>query len=226
MTIYTAIFGPYDDLKEPLVVTEGWKYICFTDQNLKSDVWQIEKRSLINGDARRTSKHYKILFHEHIEDRYSIWVDGSFYVNCDLNVFWQRFVSPVTLLKHPSRDCVYQEAKACIQNRRDRPEIIRKQIERYRAQGLPANSGMSASGIMLREITPESREFSELWYYELVNGCGRDQISYAYVNWKMPVATLTDWDYTCRTEFLFMPHLSAPDRRKAKLSHYKKLKLI
>ena len=28
---YTCITGKYDALIEPLVVTPGWKYVCFTD---------------------------------------------------------------------------------------------------------------------------------------------------------------------------------------------------
>lgn len=37
---YTVISGPYDTLKEPVIETDGWKYICFTDQELVSDIWE------------------------------------------------------------------------------------------------------------------------------------------------------------------------------------------
>lgn len=225
MICYTSIFGPYDDLKEPLVVTEGWQYICFTDQPLTSKVWQIEKRELI-GDARMTSKHYKILFHEHIKERYSMWVDASFIINCDLSEFWKRFIPPFTLLQHPSRNCVYKEGDACMRNRRCDPSLIQSQIDRYRREGLPKNNGMAASGIMMRERTEETIEFSKLWYDELKNGCTRDQISYAYADWKLPITSLTDWNYTKETEFLFIPHLNSPERRAAKLSFYKKQGLL
>jgi hypothetical protein len=40
--VYTAILGTqYDDLKEPTFISEGWKYICFTDQPLTSKHWEI-----------------------------------------------------------------------------------------------------------------------------------------------------------------------------------------
>jgi hypothetical protein len=29
--VYTFIFGDYDDLKSPTIMTPGWDYICFTD---------------------------------------------------------------------------------------------------------------------------------------------------------------------------------------------------
>jgi len=39
---YTVLSGDYDNLKNPKVVTPGWKYVCFTDQdNVKSDIWEI-----------------------------------------------------------------------------------------------------------------------------------------------------------------------------------------
>ncbi|HLA53591.1 MAG TPA: glycosyltransferase domain-containing protein, partial [Flavitalea sp.] len=178
------------------------------------------------GSPRRTSKLYKIMFHLFIEDHCSIWVDASFIINCDLDEWMKRFRSPMTLLQHPKRDCVYKEAEACIRNKRDKESVIRKQVELYRALGLPPHNGMAASGIMMREKTEETIQFAELWYQELLIGCYRDQISYAYANWKYPITHLTNWDYTCRHEFLHVPHLAATDKRKARLEHYKKLKLL
>jgi len=40
--IYTAITGNYDSLTVP-VISEGWKYICYTTEDIKSDVWEIVK---------------------------------------------------------------------------------------------------------------------------------------------------------------------------------------
>ena len=40
--VYTAIIGNYDELKEPKVISEGFDYVCFTDDvKLKSKVWKI-----------------------------------------------------------------------------------------------------------------------------------------------------------------------------------------
>ena len=38
---YTVLFGDYEELKEPTIISDGWRYVCFTDQPLKSDVWEI-----------------------------------------------------------------------------------------------------------------------------------------------------------------------------------------
>lgn len=227
MTLYTAIVGNYDDLKTPLIITPGWKYVVFTDQPLVSDVWELRKCSL-SGGPRRTSKLYKIMFHQFVEDDVSMWVDASFIVNCDLNKWMKRFKPPFTLMQHPKRNCVYQEALACIKNRRDHPEVIRQQVERYRRVGLPVHNGMAATGIMIRERCASTIDFAKIWHQELTAGCMRDQISWAYANWKCPgVAHLTDYNYREGTDFLHVPHLRASEsKRKARLDHFKKQGLI
>ena len=40
--VYTCITGGYDNLIDPSYVTEGYDYVCFTDNlELKSKVWEI-----------------------------------------------------------------------------------------------------------------------------------------------------------------------------------------
>ena len=40
MICYTCITNKYDNLKDPRVVTPGWKYICYSDEQQKSDIWE------------------------------------------------------------------------------------------------------------------------------------------------------------------------------------------
>lgn len=226
MTLFTAIFGKYDDLKPVKNPTPEWKYICFTDQPLQSDVWRIVQCPLFGG-PRRTSKLYKIMFHEFVEDPISMWVDASFIPNCDLNAWMDnRYQAPFTLMQHPRRNCVYQEALACIKNRRDNPQTIREQINRYRKFGLPVNNGMAATGIMIRERNDETIAFAKLWFQELQQGCQRDQISWAFAHWKIPVSHLTNYNYREGTDFLHVPHLRSTEKRNARLDHFKKLGLL
>src|SRR2546427_332359 len=109
--IYTAIFSSYEDLKEPTVITPGWTYICFTDQPFKSKVWEIRRVSTNGMHPQLLARRYKILFQEFIEGFESIWVDGSFIINVDLNVWWNKhFKSQITCINHPIRNCVFEEA--------------------------------------------------------------------------------------------------------------------
>ena len=87
--IYTCITGGYDSLIEPKYVTEGFDYICFTDNpNLNSDVWIIKPLpSETDGLSQVKKQRYvKINAHKVVgEYDLSIWVDGNVTIKDDLN---------------------------------------------------------------------------------------------------------------------------------------------
>lgn len=91
--IYTVIFGPYEELKEPLVITPDWRYICFTDQPFMSTTWEV-RRIDAWPDKRMHSREYKINFDRYIDAYQSIYIDGSFQINCDLNQWWAKHFKP------------------------------------------------------------------------------------------------------------------------------------
>lgn len=223
-TIYTAIFGNYDDLKEPRVVTPGWRYICFTDQPLKSKVWEIAHRPMLAPGNHRTARYYKIMFHRHIETEFSIWLDASFVINCNLDEWWQRYKQPITCVRHPHRDCVYEEANACIRQVKD-AHLVSKQILNYRNIGMPAGNGVISSGIIMRSMDQEVINLCDLWWQEVERFSVRDQISFAYATWKLPIHNLTEYDYSTGLDFLYLYHLHSP-KRKAKTHYYKSLNLL
>jgi hypothetical protein len=41
LVAYTAIFGGRDSLKDPTVITPHCRYVCFTDEPLVSEIWEI-----------------------------------------------------------------------------------------------------------------------------------------------------------------------------------------
>lgn len=206
MTIYTAIFSSYDELKEPAVITPGWKYICFTDQELKSEIWDIRKVPLREEGPQRTARYYKILFHRHIEDVKSIYVDGSFLINCNLDQWWQRHTPPMTCIKHPIRNCVYEEAKAVVKNKRSGTENIKTQMADYNFIGIPANGGVIQSGILMREKKTEVISLCEWWWQHLSIYSARDQLSFAAASHGKNVHNVIEWDYRRGKEFVFMGH--------------------
>ena len=181
--IYTAIIGDYDTLKEPLVKTKGWDYICFTDQDLKSDTWKIIKVG--RSDAKEARR--KKIYNEYIFNEYdlSIWIDASMYINYDLDAFKSiYFKSDFTLMKHPSRNCTYQEGQACIHLDKDNTATIMQQLLDYKEKGFPANNGMVATGVMIRKHTKEVIQFCREWWSEVFEHSVRDQLSFNYIAWK------------------------------------------
>lgn len=202
---YTAIFGNYEELKEPAVISSGWEYVCFTDQNISSNIWQVNKVPLI-GTASRTARYYKIMFHEVIKEKYSLWIDASFQINVDLNKWWQRFTPPMTCIKHPIRQSVYAEAKACLMYGRGNHEEINTQIARYSKLKIPGKSYLIQSGILMRERTKPVIDFCTAWHNELSISSTRDQLSFVYAAFKKPVHNTTNWNYRNSKEFIFSPH--------------------
>ena len=203
-TCYTALFGNYEELKEPTVVTPGWDYVCFTDQPLKSDVWKIRYTDVI-GDPQRMARRMKILGWQ--EWQYSMWIDASFQINKDLNDWWaERFVSPFSCAKHPLRSDVYHEARTCIVNRRGDAEQIHNQITRYAELKVPSNNGIITSGILLRENTPENIELHDRWWDEVSRHSVRDQLAFAYVSQGVDFIHTYKWDYSQSKEFKYHKH--------------------
>lgn len=211
--IYTAIFGPYDELKEPTVITPGWQYVCFTDQPLKSKVWevinvQLDPDQLVYGPIR-IARFYKLKVFQYFDVFQSMWIDASFTINCDLNTWWDtHFVSPFTCISHPIRNCVYEEGAICIKNKRGVDDQILEQIREYARQMIPARNGLISSGILMRERTVEVGKLCDQWFDELMQHSTRDQLAFAAVIYRHPIPVhYITWDYRIGTEFKWLTHI-------------------
>ncbi len=177
--IYTAISKGYDNLKDPTTITPGWEYICFTDdETLTSKVWTV-----IYRDFKNTKDVRKIKINIPFTNfKTSIWIDGSIRINCDLDQFIGKYhKGDFTLMKHNVRDCIYQEAEACIKRKKDNEKIINKQIQKYRDSSYPEHRGLVATGVMIRNNTEEVKEFCEEWFNEVERFSKRDQLSFNYI---------------------------------------------
>lgn len=203
MICFTAIFSDYEELKEPAVITSGVNYICFTDRDFKSDVWIVVKATPETNPVLK-AREIKLTW---IPDGKSIWCDGSFRINCDLNEFWNKhFISPMTVIQHPLRNCVYKEADACVKNKRGDFGNIFNQIHKYELEGLPADNGLIQSGILMRENTDEVREFCDLWWKQIELST-RDQIGFAYAEFVLKKKwPRIKYDYRTGNEFKFLTH--------------------
>jgi hypothetical protein len=208
-TIYTAIIGDYDDLKEPFIVTPGWKYVCFTDQDIKSDVWEIRKINFKKQDDQKTARYIKINFHEFVDTIDSIWIDATFIINTDLNEWWERHQYPFTTIKHPFDDCIYKDIQSCAKGGKASPVVLKNQKDLYQKLGVPKHNGLIASGILMRTMTPETILFCRQWWKQVEAFSGRDQIAFGYVNYKLPnFHKSIEWDYTQHEQFIHIAHLS------------------
>ena len=104
----------------------------------------VKKQRIVKICPHRYLKEYDI----------SIWVDGSISVIGDLNTFINQYdleKNPFYVRIHPSRNCIYDEARACISINKDAKETIEKQVKRYREEGYPEHIGMVETCVLLRK---------------------------------------------------------------------------
>lgn len=188
--IYTVLTGKYEELKEPVFVDKQFDYVCFTDDaGLKSNVWKF--RLLKDGDGldpQRMSRKPKILCCDYLEEYdFSVYVDSKFRIIGNLGAYIEKYARGASLLAFPhySRNCVYEEAEACINLQKDKQEIISAQVEKYRKEGMPVHFGLIDAGYMVRSHRDTKlRQMLNTWWSEFIRGCRRDQISFPYACWK------------------------------------------
>ncbi len=184
IVVYTAIFGGKDDLHEPTVVPLNCEFTCFSDRKMDSDTWNIVLERPQSDDPCRAAKMYKILPHRFFTCNRSVWLDGAFQLTGDVNDLFANSTHDFAVFQHESRDCIYDEARACIALYKDDPSRITHQVERYRQDGYPENNGLVTCGVLFRTHTQPAEELNELWWSEIVSESRRDQLSFNYVAWK------------------------------------------
>ncbi len=194
LVVYTAIFGGYDHLKQPRVISPETNYYVLTNLTLLSPPhpWRAKivdsnwdcPRSPIKA-ARWCKTHPELLFPR--ADG-TVWIDGNIRLLTSIDeltrrALWQDLDNHLDmgLFAHPHRSCVYTEASACISLNKDDPDIIRAHMARYREEGYPANAGLVATGVLVRKPTDQIKAFNKAWWYEIEGGSVRDQLSFNYV---------------------------------------------
>lgn len=206
--LYTCITNNYDRLRE--VDAPGWTKLCFTDNpELKSETWEVVQ---IQEPHPLIHREIKICPHRFFSFDAALWIDGRTQVTCDLNNFVDGKTG-IWVMEHPVRDCIYQEAIACIDQQKDDPIVIRQQMDRYIAEGYPEHNGLCATGIIYRTNNLITRKCMEEWYQEVLYHSVRDQLSFNYIAWKYKV----DYEMFLYSEgFTFWTHKN-PKKIKKKL---------
>jgi len=180
--VYTSIIGGKDTLKENQNTT-GAKFVAFMDKPVESKIWEIRDSCKEFIDPVRNAKKPKILPHLYFPDaEYSLWIDGTIELKLPLDELINKYLkdTDIAMFKHPYRDCLYDEALACINFGLDNPDTILKQVKNYELEGYLPHRGLFEATVILRRHTNEIRAFNEIWWDEIQWGSRRDQISLPY----------------------------------------------
>ena len=177
----TSVVGTRDTLIDEQVSGEA-RFVAFVDRPLNSVQWDERTACSIFRSARRNSRAPKILATQFVEAEYSIWVDAvvAFRVPPEQVIEDWLQHHDMAVFAHESRACTYEEGEECSRRKLDDPLIISRQMNRYRALGFPANSGLGRCTIIARRHSQNIANFNNLWWSEWCSGSVRDQLSFMF----------------------------------------------
>lgn len=215
IVVYTALFGERDAI--PAYDWNGVAHslVCFTDRSdRRHDQFNVVQAPPLFADPNRCAKLFKVLPHVFFPGYdYSVWFDGCIqFKRLDPVRLVRELLreSDLAAFSHPERSCLYEEARVCVEHRRDDPATIQGQVEHYQAEGVPRAAGLSACGFLVRRHTRALAQFSLSWWAEIARFSRRDQISFAYLRWKHGLKQATiPGSYWDNEIFTYGTHLGA-----------------
>ncbi len=182
--IYTAITGEYDSIRQPESILKGVDYICFSSSIMASQigVWQIRPIQYENKSQIRKSRFPKINPHLVLKEYdASLYVDGNIRLTEDFNLALKRAEASNTtcaMVKHPERQCTYDEALLLVMLLIGEPFKIVRQMVHLIKMGLKANEGLFVCSVIYRRHNdPQVMKFSETWWRNYCKYAYRDQLS-------------------------------------------------
>lgn len=186
--LYTAFFGKRGRFNIPKISIPDVDRFCFTDMDVKSHFYKIKQMKLKHLISVRRQRLIKICIPDEVFDNYeySVYVDCKRPISIDFEFLLSCMESESDFLTRPHRrrSCLYEEGEFCIKKKKDSEEIISKQLNFYVSEKYPLHNGLHATGLLMRRHTEKVKEFSKLWWEQVVKYSHRDQISLPYMAWK------------------------------------------
>ncbi|CFR04467.1 glycosyltransferase domain-containing protein [Yersinia kristensenii] len=191
--VYTAIFGGYDTLHEPKGLNEDIDFVCFTDDpTLRSQKWRVvlvSDKTLNNSMRNRRYKFFPNIYLNDYDE--SLYIDGNISICSDsiANLFEKYLTeNKIAIPFHSERNCIYKEAKKCIEVSKGDPIKINSQIEFYKKVGFPSNYGLYENNVILRKHNDSVIiSLMEAWFQQLAEFSARDQLSLCFLMWKYKI---------------------------------------
>lgn len=177
ITVYTSIIGGFDKLIEDQV-TENADFVAYTDQT--SETWDVRKPYDKFKDNRRNSRIQKLMPHLFIRSEYSIYLDGNIKLKVPAQKLIDEFLKDkdIAVFRHAGRDCVYDEATACVSLVKGNFDDLRAQVSDYAENAWMPHKGLAECGMIIRRNTEEVARWNEKWWAHYCRYSERDQISF------------------------------------------------
>lgn len=194
--IYTACIGGYDDIHQPEVVDERFDYYLFTDdvEEKQIGVWKVRHVEYTNPDKTRIARWVKTHPCELLSEyTTTLWMDSSLQIISQK--VYDRYVElvnnnvDVASVKHPKRDCIYEEAFEVASRQYpgalEYEDIALKWCHQLWKEQYPMHNGLFETSILFRRNNTVVNELDDLWWECININSKRDQLSFNYVLWKI-----------------------------------------
>ena len=190
--IYTCITGNYEAIQPLSVKSKDFDYVCYTDQKVTSDFWEIRPipEKVKKYDDKRINRYIKLHPHEFFSEYpLSIYIDGNVDIRGDVSAYINKYCSEKNISifagQHPERTCIYKEAERVIKAKKDEGKNVWPQMARYEKEKFPKNYGLTQNCIMIRRHNDEKCiKTMNVWWEEVLHNSYRDQLSLFYAIWK------------------------------------------
>jgi hypothetical protein len=186
---YGSMFGNYDVLQEVPKLDKGCDKWIFTDGQYETKSWKIiNPEPIADGDSMLNSRYHKLNYRIPEDYDYCVYLDTSFavarpdYISFMLDQLGDK---KLVFMKHPWRDCIYDETDVCLTMAKYDHTALKRQMGRYEKEGMPRHFGLWACGNFAFKNDKETKEFFKAWWDELSHESNMDQISLPYLAWKM-----------------------------------------
>lgn len=183
LVVYTCVFGDTDPLRDPARPGRA-RFVCFTDQLVRSRVWEIVQLPRQEAPKRACRAHKQPSHLVFPEAEATLWVDAQFHLQADPMEILRRYTGEFTGFRHPKRSRITDEAEAIIRAGKGKADAIHAQLAAYQADGwdTPARPQrvITNGGFILRRHTERVKHFNELWHHEVQTRTLRDQMSLDY----------------------------------------------
>lgn len=219
IAVYTALFGRYDCLPEPIIDPVNVDYYVITDLEIPNNSrWKkIDPMSYMDGNLKMSNveknRYFKMMPHICFSSYdYSIYVDANVLITSDISPLIKTLdCFPIAMFLHKNRDCVYEEARACIDKGKGLKEELEKHIKLLKEHGVPRHFGLLEATVIVRKHHDNlCKHLMEYWWNEFQNASKRDQLSLVDTLWMnkisvKQVGVLGNNLFKCN-KFIVLPH--------------------
>lgn len=217
VAVYTAITCRRNELLPPQVSPAGVDYYCFTDDKQTAAAgWTQRIMDRRWRSPQRTARYYKIMGPSLLPGYDAhVWVDGHITPTTDVrDIIEERMrEADIAVFKHPLRDCPYEEAGVCWDQRSDDPSKLVDAVVRLHAEGVPRFAGLWETGVVIGRNTERIRHFATDWWKAVEMSTVRDQIHFVRISrrYGLRLAELGPGTVRNSPYFYWGPHRPEPE---------------